>query len=73
MMLKTLGVVGAGPMGAGIAQVGLTSGLDVILYDVNAAAAQKASEAIFGHVARSRWGWSAVDGGCPAMRFLSYD
>jgi len=39
-------------MGAGIAQVGLTSGLDVVLYDVNAEAARKASETIFGFIAR---------------------
>jgi len=52
MILETLGVVGAGPMGAGIAQIGLTSGLEVVLYDVDAEAARKASETIFGHIAR---------------------
>ena len=34
----TLGVVGAGPMGAGIAQIGLTAGLTVTLFDVSAEA-----------------------------------
>jgi 3-hydroxybutyryl-CoA dehydrogenase len=39
-------------MGAGIAQVGLTSGLNVILYDMNAAALAKSREDILGRIAR---------------------
>ena len=35
MEIKTFGVVGAGQMGSGIAQVAATSGLDVIMNDVN--------------------------------------
>lgn len=51
-MLQTLGVVGAGPMGAGIAQVGLTAGFDVILYDIDAAAVAKAAVEIHSRIAR---------------------
>jgi 3-hydroxybutyryl-CoA dehydrogenase len=35
MKLEVIGVVGAGQMGAGIAQVALMSGLDVIMQDLN--------------------------------------
>ena len=52
MQLNTLGVVGAGPMGSGIAQIGLTAGLDVVLYDVSAEAMSKAAAEIFGRIAR---------------------
>src|SRR5438132_11428014 len=38
----TLGVVGSGAMGAGIAQVGLTGGFNVILFDVAGDALKKA-------------------------------
>jgi len=38
-----VGVIGSGAMGAGIAQVAAMAGHDVILYDTNAAALQKAS------------------------------
>ncbi|MDE2052666.1 MAG: hypothetical protein KGJ72_16785, partial [Gammaproteobacteria bacterium] len=40
--LGTIGVVGAGAMGAGIAQSALTAGLEVILHDSSAAALAKA-------------------------------
>jgi 3-hydroxybutyryl-CoA dehydrogenase len=50
--MKTLGVIGAGPMGAGIAQIGLTSGLAVILFDLSEAALAKAGEDVLGRVAR---------------------
>jgi 3-hydroxybutyryl-CoA dehydrogenase len=52
MHVKTLGVVGAGPMGAGIAQVGLTAGLNVVLTDLNAEALQKAGADILQRIAR---------------------
>ena len=43
---RVLGVVGAGQMGAGIAQVAATSGLDVILYDPAVAALERAQAGI---------------------------
>ncbi len=49
---SVLGVVGAGAMGAGIAQVGLTSGLQVILFDLDADAMAKATKDIHGRIAR---------------------
>ncbi len=52
LSLHTLGVVGAGAMGAGIAQVGLTAGLEVILFDLDQQALQRAREQIRGHIAR---------------------
>ncbi|HYV18089.1 MAG TPA: 3-hydroxybutyryl-CoA dehydrogenase [Verrucomicrobiae bacterium] len=39
--MRTLGVVGAGQMGAGIAQVAATAGLDVLLHDRDAAFIEK--------------------------------
>lgn len=50
--LHTLGVVGAGPMGAGIAQVGLTAGLRVVLHDVSVEAMGKAAQDIHARLAR---------------------
>ena len=50
--LTTLGVVGAGPMGAGIAQVGLTCGLSVTLFDLNTAALAQTRIDILARIAR---------------------
>ena len=50
--IKTLGVVGAGPMGAGIVQVGLTSGFDVVLFDLSSDASEKARQSVMGHISR---------------------
>ena len=50
--VSVLGVVGAGPMGAGIAQIGLTAGLKVVLFDLNAEALAKAAHDIEGRIAR---------------------
>lgn len=50
--VSTLGVVGAGPMGAGIAQVALTAGLRVVLLDLNADALARAAKDIEGRIAR---------------------
>ncbi len=50
--VQVLGVVGAGPMGAGIAQIGLTSGLRVVLFDLNADALAKAAQDIEARIAR---------------------
>ncbi|MGD9371566.1 MAG: 3-hydroxyacyl-CoA dehydrogenase NAD-binding domain-containing protein, partial [Desulfobacterales bacterium] len=35
MLVKTMGVIGSGQMGNGIAQVAAMSGLDVIMNDIN--------------------------------------
>ena len=50
--LDTLGVIGAGAMGAGIAQSALMAGLEVILYDSNGAALGKARGEIEARLAR---------------------
>ena len=50
MDVKTLAVVGAGQMGAGIAQVAAQSGLDVILIDVNPELVQKGLAGIRGQL-----------------------
>lgn len=44
--MKTLGVVGAGTMGRGIAQLALQSGLGAVLTDADPAQLQKAKEAV---------------------------
>jgi len=50
--LHTLGVVGAGAMGAGIAQTALTAGLRVILYDTSSDALKHARDQIVARVER---------------------
>ena len=50
--LTTLGVVGAGPMGAGLAQIGLVAGLQVVLHDVSAEAMVRAAADIHARIAR---------------------
>ncbi|MBI4042927.1 MAG: 3-hydroxybutyryl-CoA dehydrogenase [Deltaproteobacteria bacterium] len=45
---KTIGVVGAGQMGAGIAQVSATRGFEVLLYDVDEEALNRALDRIKG-------------------------
>jgi 3-hydroxybutyryl-CoA dehydrogenase len=45
-MMKTVGVIGAGQMGAGIAQVSAQAGLGVLLCDVDLALAEKAKAKI---------------------------
>jgi 3-hydroxybutyryl-CoA dehydrogenase len=47
-----LGVVGAGQMGGGIAQVAAAAGLDVVMLDANRAAAEKGRAAIDAQLAR---------------------
>ena len=42
MDVKTVGVVGAGTMGSGIAQVMAASGIDVVLNDIDEAAVKRA-------------------------------
>ncbi len=41
MEIKTFGVIGAGQMGNGIAQVAAMSGLDVVMHDINDQLVQK--------------------------------
>jgi len=48
----TLGVVGAGAMGSGIAQVALTGGIAVVLADADPAQAEKARTSIFARLDR---------------------
>jgi 3-hydroxybutyryl-CoA dehydrogenase len=50
MDVKTLAVVGAGQMGAGIAQVAAQSGIDVVLVDVSAELVQKGIAGIRGQL-----------------------
>jgi 3-hydroxybutyryl-CoA dehydrogenase len=50
--LDTIGVIGAGAMGAGIAQSALTAGLKVIMHDASAAALAKARGEIHSRIAR---------------------
>jgi 3-hydroxybutyryl-CoA dehydrogenase len=50
--LETIGVVGAGAMGAGIAQSALTAGLKVILHDSSSAALAKARGEVHARIAR---------------------
>ncbi|MBI2620523.1 MAG: 3-hydroxybutyryl-CoA dehydrogenase [Ignavibacteriales bacterium] len=45
-MIKHLGVVGAGTMGAGIAQVAALAGIDVMIYDINDTILRQALERI---------------------------
>jgi 3-hydroxybutyryl-CoA dehydrogenase len=51
-MIKTIGVIGAGQMGNGIAHVCSLAGYDVILQDINAAQLDKALETIGGNMNR---------------------
>ncbi len=53
MAIKTFGVVGAGQMGNGIAQVAATSGLNVIMNDINADFVQRGLNTISKNLARS--------------------
>src|SRR5271165_5706894 len=50
--IKTLGVLGAGQMGGGIAQVGAAAGLDVVLVDATQELADKAKKKIGGMLSR---------------------
>ena len=53
MPVRTIGVVGAGTMGSGIAQVAGAAGLGVTLVDVSDAAVQKGLDAVKSNLARA--------------------
>lgn len=53
MNIQSVGVVGAGIMGNGIAQVCAAAGLDVVMVDVNQAALDKGMENIYANLERS--------------------
>ncbi|HKU44346.1 MAG TPA: 3-hydroxybutyryl-CoA dehydrogenase [Polyangiales bacterium] len=50
--MQTFGVIGAGQMGSGIAQVAATSGLSVVLIDAKRELAEKAKAGIAAHLAK---------------------
>jgi 3-hydroxyacyl-CoA dehydrogenase len=52
MQVGTIGVIGAGVMGSGIAQVAATKGIDVILLDVNEKALKTGINAVEGRLDR---------------------
>ncbi|HCV41884.1 MAG TPA: 3-hydroxybutyryl-CoA dehydrogenase [Bacteroidetes bacterium] len=52
-MISTIGILGSGTMGSGIAQVAALSGFNVLLYDVSADALQRAVERIKDDLGRS--------------------
>ncbi|HEV2271737.1 MAG TPA: 3-hydroxyacyl-CoA dehydrogenase [Steroidobacteraceae bacterium] len=70
--LDTIGVVGAGAMGAGIAQSALTAGLKVILHDANGPALAKARGEVRARIARlAEKGQLAADAAADAERRLT--
>ncbi len=52
MTIQTIGIIGAGLMGSGIAQACATSGLNVILLDINDAAIERGLKALAGSLDR---------------------
>ena len=52
MSVSTLGVIGAGVMGSGIAQVAATNGINVILLDVNEKAVKTGIDAVDSRLSR---------------------
>jgi 3-hydroxybutyryl-CoA dehydrogenase len=60
---ERLGVVGAGTMGAGIAQLGCLAGMQTLLYDLDRAALARAAESISRNLDKGaqRGRWSAAD------------
>jgi 3-hydroxybutyryl-CoA dehydrogenase len=51
MSVSTGGVIGAGVMSSGIAQVAATKGIDVILLDINETAVKKGIDGVGGRLA----------------------
>ena len=54
MPVHTIGVIGAGTMGSGIAQAAATKGFEVILIDVSEAAVGRGIGAVESHLAQNR-------------------
>jgi 3-hydroxybutyryl-CoA dehydrogenase len=52
MQVGTIGIIGAGVMGNGIAQIAAAKGIDVILLDVNEEAVKKGIDAVEGRLGR---------------------
>src|SRR6202043_3120694 len=52
MSVSTIGVIGAGVMGSGIAQVAATKGINVILLDVNEKAVKTGIDAVDSRLSR---------------------
>jgi len=52
MKIKTVGIIGAGTMGNGIAQACATSGLNVVMVDISEAAVQKGLATVAGSLDR---------------------
>jgi len=52
MNVRTLGIIGAGTMGSGIAQIAAQAGIDVVMLDVNAAAIEHGHKSIRGSLER---------------------
>ena len=50
--IQTIGIIGAGTMGNGIAQACATSGLNVVMVDINEAAVQKGVATVAGSLDR---------------------
>ena len=50
--IQTIGIIGAGTMGNGIAQACATSGLSVVMVDINEAAVQKGLATVAGSLDR---------------------
>ena len=51
-MMKSIGIIGAGQMGSGIAHVCALAGMDVLLHDVNEDAIESGLATISGNLAR---------------------
>ena len=52
MEIKKIGIVGAGQMGSGIAEVAITSGFQVLMRDVNPGVLEKGKDTIISDLER---------------------
>src|SRR4051812_49383325 len=68
--VKTLGVIGAGTMGAGIAQLGCLAGMNSLIYDADADALSQGVERLRGDLRKGaeRGRWSTDDADHAAAR-----